>query len=77
MISAMNIFISLGQDFDESLQLDNFFAVMFAYNGAKEIDAKLKQEIRELFEYKWKYDRNNSITTETDRYLFDQLPSEV
>ena len=50
---------------------------MFAYNGAKEIDAKLKQEIRELFEYKWKYDRNNSITTETDRYLFDQLPSEV
>lgn len=50
---------------------------MYAYNGAKEIDSKLKQEIRDLFEIKWKQDRNNSIMTETDKYLFDQLPSEV
>ena len=38
ILSAMDIFISLDKEFDDSGRLDAFFALIYTYNGSKEMD---------------------------------------
>jgi hypothetical protein len=54
-------FLRLDEDFDDSEKLESFFSLLKSFNAGREINFKLKKQIMEFLETKWKNDRNNCI----------------
>lgn len=70
-------YIVLDEEFQDSDNLDAFFALLQYFNNGLEINKKFKLRITEFLEVKWSEDKNNLTMTEDDRLLLEQLPLDV
>jgi len=61
----------MNADLDDSETLSKFLAVMTKFNLNKPMKNKLKVEIIEYFDYKWKNDRNMAIDDDEEKAILD------
>jgi hypothetical protein len=76
-IDILGTYTTLNADLDDGDTLANFFGMLVHFNKEKAIEFKLKREIEEHFDYRWKHDRNQAITSDEDVSHFEQLPDGV
>ena len=65
-IGILDIYKVLDDDLDDGDNLSKFFGLMKKYNGNHDINLDLKHKIEKFFDYKWAYDRNQSIDDEEE-----------
>lgn len=54
----------INADLDEGDELAKFFGLLKKFNNGKSIDEKFKDKLEQYFEFRWKYDKNQSIDDE-------------
>lgn len=67
----------MNKDLDDSDNLSKFLGVMCKFNHNKPMNEKIKNEITEYFDYKWKNDRNMAIDDDEEKAILEQLPIDV
>ena len=54
----------LNADLEEGDELAKFLGMLQKFNNGKELDQKFKNKIEAFFDYRWKFDKNQSIDDE-------------
>jgi hypothetical protein len=67
----------INADLDEGDELAKFFGLLKKFNNGKSIDEKFKDKLEQYFEFRWKYDKNQSIDDEQEIAILEQLPPET
>lgn len=75
-VEIINKFIKLSDDFEQSEELDQFWAAITKFNEGFVIDKEFQDRVNKFMKYKWDNDKNNCITDEYEEYLLDQMPFE-
>ena len=73
-IEMSNQMISFNQSLDDGDNLAKFFGVLKRFNNNKPFNIELKKKIEDHFDYKWNQDKNQAITTQQDRDMYEQIP---
>ena len=59
-------YVALDEEFEESDQLDKFFAYLQYFNNGAEVKRGFKLQVTEFFNNKWSNDKNNITESEED-----------
>mmetsp|Transcript_26874 Transcript_26874/g.40966 ORF Transcript_26874/g.40966 Transcript_26874/m.40966 type:complete len:145 (-) Transcript_26874:593-1027(-) len=62
---------------DDSERLSLFMGTLRQLNDFMPMDDTLEKQIYSYFVYRWHWDRNFAISTDTDYSLFEQLPGRI
>ena len=76
-IEIFDSFIGMNKEFDEGDMLSKFFGLIKQFNKGQSIKNDMKIRIEEYFDYRWRNDKNQSISTPEDKALVEQLPIEI
>ena len=76
-IGIVNEITLLNADLDDGDHLAYFFGVMKYFNGDKQINQKLRMQIEQFFDFKWKNDGLGAFDEEEELKLMSQLPEFV
>jgi len=74
MIEAYKL---INADLDDGDELAKFFGLLKKFNHGKNIDENFKNKLEAFFDYRWKYDKNQSIDDDAEKAILDQLPHET
>ena len=66
---------TFNKSFDDSERLSLFMGTIRKMNDG--VPHKFEREIDEYFQFRWKFDKNQAISSEEDFDLLDQLPGRV
>jgi hypothetical protein len=76
-IEISDSFLSMNQEFDDGDNLSKFFGLLKKFNKGQSIQLEMKNNMEEFFDHRWRNDKNQSISTDQDRDLVEQLPIEI
>lgn len=76
-IDIFDSFLRMNQEFDDGDNLSKFFGLIKQFNKGQSIKNDMKIRIEEYFDYRWRNDKNQSISTPGDKALVEQLPIEI
>jgi hypothetical protein len=76
-IEISDAFLSMNQEFDDGDKLSRFFGLLKKFNKGQSIQIEMKNRIEEFFDHRWRNDKNQSISTDADRDMVEQLPIEI
>ena len=76
-IEILEQFRNMNEDFDEGDKLDCFFNFLQKLNNDKPVPQDFKNRVEDLFHYKWQFDKNQCVQTETEHFMLGVIPSEV
>ena len=62
---------NMNADLEEGDELAKFFGLLEKFNNGKIIDQNFKQKMEAFFDYRWKYDKNQSIDDEKEKAILD------
>ena len=57
----------------EEEELEKFFMFLNKYNDHMPVDQKLRDQLSNHFRFRWHNNRNNFLSDENDRLMFEQL----
>lgn len=75
LIDAIMHLNKFDQEFDDGDELNKFFDTLKRnFNGGVDIKLKLRLEITEFLDDRWKNNKTNFLVNEEDQMLMSQLP---
>ena len=66
-IEISDSFMSMNEEFDDGDNLSKFFGLLKKFNKGQSIQLEMKNNMEEFFDYRWRNDKNQSISTEEDK----------
>ena len=73
-IAILDEFNNYHAPLEEGDLMTRFFGTIQQYNGKKQMDEDLQDEIEQHFDYRWTNDKLSAFKTSDDEAVFNQLP---
>jgi hypothetical protein len=70
-IEMIEEYKNMNADLEEGDELAKFFGLLEKFNNGKVIDQDFKTKMETFFDYRWKYDMNQSIDDEKEKAILD------
>jgi len=70
-IEISDSFLKMNEEFDDGDNLSKFFGLIKQFNKGQDIKIALKEQIENFFDYRWSHDKNQCISTDSDKALLE------